>query len=141
MNKNIEPKTFESELPQLGVSIDRFKFRVWDRDKNKFSSFIKHELRFGCEGILTMPLTKAGVYVIQQCTGLKDSKNKLIFEGDILVYYLSYGESEGGQKDNIVSSVDWADGSFVFDGDILSQSDANFFEIIGNIFEHANLLK
>ena len=118
---------------------NRFKFRVWCPILNEWNN--SDQLCLRPSGLVTDGSVAIDSQYLQFCTGLQDKNKKLIFEGDILVYYLSYGESEGGQKDNIVSSVDWADGLFVFDGDILSQSDANFFEIIGNIFEHANLLK
>ena len=76
---------------------------------------------------------------VGRCTGLKDWKGKLIFEGDIICF------SENAEIVNYV--VEWYDGGFVYRdvkirafGSELTQSDANEVEIVGNIHDNPELL-
>lgn len=126
--------------------MNRFKFRVWNGSRMYYPSY--NLAVSNCDS-MGQPCISQGLKdceyiennsIIQQFTGLLDKNGKEIYEGDILLYKPSYRESEGGQKDNIVSEVKWSDGSFIFDSDILFQSDASFFEIIGNIYENSELL-
>ena len=78
--------------------------------------------------------------VVQQFTGLKDKNSKKIFEGDII----EMNESGG---DYCLGSVFFYKGSFVVNEnagiDEFSElgNNANYFEVIGNIFENPELLK
>lgn len=76
---------------------DRFKFRIWDRDNKCFDYinltgdlteeiFIFNSIR---NYFSNKYLTEHPEY-IQQCTGLKDKNDKLIYEGDIVSYYSPY---------------------------------------------------
>ena len=75
-------------------------------------------------------------YVIQQFTGLKDSKVKDIYEGDIVRYEL----------DGIVytQTVEWGNNGWeMIDTRLYSTPlivNLPNFEVIGNIFEHPELL-
>ena len=121
---------------------NRFKFRVWDKDENSFSCCIKDELRFGCEEVFTIPLSKKDTYIIQQFTGYQDSEGNDIYEGDILknmiptkysvnLFVVKWGEFE--------SSDDMGFGGVGF---ILPWFYCNFKpKIIGNVFENSELLK
>lgn len=66
---------------------DRFKFRVWDNERKRYTSVnpvfmcIDRHTRE-----IAMPDNGDGQYVIEQCTGLRDMNGKLIYEGDILQY-------------------------------------------------------
>lgn len=78
---------------------------------------------------------------IQQYTGLKDKNGKEIYEGDILIFRPLYKESLGGQFGNAVFSTSFKDGSFRFGDEFAEQEAANYYEIIGNIFENPELLE
>jgi uncharacterized phage protein (TIGR01671 family) len=112
---------------------NRFKFRVWDKMRLQFiyphndneQHFIIdlngrfHNLQNGSGG---------DDYVIQQYTGLTDSKGKEIYEGDI-VKYISF-----------VGCVDMHNGVYIINNEykyhsvILGHIPKKDIKIIGNIF-------
>lgn len=67
---------------------DRFKFRVWDKERKRYTSVMPV---FVCIGRHTreiaMPDNGDGRYVIEQCTGLRDKNGHLIYEGDICILH------------------------------------------------------
>lgn len=113
------------------------KFRVYDKDNHKFIIDPRELFVWlQCE-LHNSTLTVFGSrYVIQQFTGLKDSKNCDIYEGDILEF-----------KDGFVSEIIWGEESAAFlmksnNGGraFLNQDYILNFEVIGNIFENPELL-
>ena len=61
---------------------DRFKFRIWDEDRNKYLDGRDMD----CYKIWELASRIKG-QIVEQCTGLKDKNNKLIFEGDVVTIH------------------------------------------------------
>jgi uncharacterized phage protein (TIGR01671 family) len=121
------------------------KFRAWDKeqkymayqgtpDLETLSSFVFH---FGDE-------------ILMQYTGLKDKNGKEIYEGDILLikekranfplkWVVVYNEEQTGFRLRWEQRFTNNEGGFY---DILiSPNECEQFEIIGNIYEHPELLE
>ena len=124
---------------------DRFKFRFWHKSKNSYLNTEKLVLNDGTYTQVGTKQMNNGTYysyivneyntfeiIAEQCTGLKDSNNKLIYENDIVKnfngdYYL----------------VVWDTNSYLLkckDGDKLL-TDPDYLEVIGNIHENTELLE
>ena len=144
-----------------------FKFRVWDNknkiwlDKTDFCIYngAAQELEIGgteylSNGASYNPLKfvgddTGGLYynsnlIIQQYTGLTDINNKPIYEGDIVKFSRLF-EKERKIKE-LKSFVRFDEGKFGFDligfnGMFYDLSYECSIEVIGNIFEHPELLK
>jgi uncharacterized phage protein (TIGR01671 family) len=129
---------------------NRFKFRVWDKlakrmiyphNDNQQHFIIDlngrfHNLQNGSGG---------DDYVIQQYTGLTDSNDDPIYEGDILKNHYDVGNNIIGQ---VLYEADH--GGYIFqwkrkgrnqDYNNLNCDLAFESVIVGNIFEHSELLK
>lgn len=112
----------------------RFKFRVWDKENNKYEDDLYYEagdLQVTCVNKIFEEYISDG-YIIEQCTGLKDKNGKLIYEGDI-VREISKREPEW---EEYVITVEWKGCGFNLYGD-----DEFDFLVIGNIHENADLLE
>lgn len=64
---------------------DRFKFRVWDKERKRYTS-VKPVVLCGEASTqeIAIPDNSDGQYVIEQCTGLRDKNGKLVYEGDVV---------------------------------------------------------
>lgn len=116
---------------------DRFKFRVWNKNTHSFTT--GGAIKFG--GLCFVDEEDLGIklgehqecYIVEQCTGVKDANDNLIYENDIVE------QSPSGNKYKIIwidTDCGWGlentQTGFIrnmncFDGDEL--------EIIGNIHE------
>jgi len=113
------------------------KFRAWMGDKIlKDIVIVSPEItKFGSAlniGIKDFIEQGEGEYILMQYTGLKDKNGKEIYEGDII-----------GCENCMNSYILWEDGAFCISGDndVVAQSDASQWEVIGNIYENPELVK
>ncbi len=116
---------------------NRFKFRVYFYIDDCFEYFtLEKGFPLGIEGGVSEP---------QQYTGLTDSNDKEIYEGDILKIHYDVGGDVIGQ---VLYEADH--GGYIFqwkrkgrnqDYDNLNCDLAFESVIVGNIFEHSELLK
>ena len=121
------------------------KFRVWDKELNKFDSPNVHHL-IKNNAILSIGLNLDiqkicgdGRFVIQQFTGLKDKNGVEIYEGDIVK-----ATSDQYENENFVGKVIFDEGCFltwINKNDIRGIWGEDDIEVIGNIFENSELLE
>ena len=117
---------------------NRFKFRVWDFTINRFDTEIYQAgEQFGHPSSCD--------WIAQQYTGLTDSNDKEIYEGDILKIHYDVGGDVIGQ---VLYESDHGGYIFQWKRKGRGQDYKNLncdlaFEsvIVGNIFEHSELLK
>lgn len=140
---------------------DRFKFRVWDKRKNNYlKDFVFNFINkfpyitieyFDNEYEYTHTFEENEI-IIEQCTGLKDRNQKLIYEGDILDFDLSTPRNGGNyrgfirwQKQNNLIGWMISDMDMTGDWDLRQIAHPNdwmvYGEIIGNIHENRELLE
>jgi uncharacterized phage protein (TIGR01671 family) len=114
------------------------KFRVWDFTIKRFDTEIYQAgEQFGHPSSCD--------WIAQQYTGLNDKNGKEIYEGDIVQY------NQNSSYDNMDFIAKWSDDKlgFIFQSNsgeqLVNQTPhLNRFkhlEVVGNIFEHENLLK
>lgn len=121
------------------------KFRAW---YTPFGGSVKqfNKMKHGSAGsLLTHAEMSPDDYKIMQSTGLKDKNDVEIFEGDILLhtsksvnysdtYWHSYVQAY--RMDNGAYRIK---GAHIYDTELMGAR--NHLEVVGNIYEHADLLK
>ena len=107
--------------------MEKNKFRFWHKRNKQFIE--NHSVKFKKDGSIS---NQYGAIEISQCSGLKDGKGNLIFEGDIVLDFRKH------------SSVlqfwhcRFANGSFSFfnGNSIMKNVDTTKFEVMGNIYQN-----
>ena len=128
---------------------DRFKFRVFISDKknskNSLTGMFKvHSLHTGTNKAIITSLygncsIKLENNVLMQCTGLKDTNGKLIYEGDIVRIFHVSGTMQGKLFTDV---VEWNELRCRFDTEKYGVfDDDDIYEVIGNIYENKELLE
>ncbi len=113
------------------MNTDRFKFRVWDeRNKRYFIGTPCHN----SDGEITVLRPLFDWHIIEQCTGIKDKNNKLIYEGDVVRVFVVVK----GIKFDKTYNVEFSEitGCFgINDSNVPLYTYRDSLEIIGNIHD------
>jgi uncharacterized phage protein (TIGR01671 family) len=122
---------------------DRFKFRVWHKDKKYMYENVavgvgKSKIGYKLAGKKRYVWEETQKIVVMQCTGFQDSKGELIFDRDILKF---------GKRGNNIGLVRWVDykfmvrkkGSKKYLDKFASWKKLGHVEVLGNLFENPGL--
>lgn len=132
------------------------KFRAWDRKFKKWTSYSIDDglLMFYDDHAECWEIGREGErFILCQYTGLKDKKNKEIYEGDILI-----SKASENPEDHKMWLVSYQDGGFIIDyrhkpKDRRKRSKCEtetlcedniwiyWMEVLGNIYENPELLE
>ena len=123
---------------------DRFKFRVWDKERKCF---------FNDDEVVIYPNGEESFFnadydftecVVEQCSGLRDKNGKLIYEGDIVYSPFDNGTKKVIFWDNYLASF-MAYNRYPDKRYYQGLSSKYFieleFEVVGNIHENPELLE
>ena len=123
----------------------QLKFRAWDTVARKFTYPDK-----GYQGHYVLTLngefwnlqngSGGDEYVVQQWTGLNDSKGNEIYEGDIISYLQHLFNASPDKYPVKTKEVKWKNMKGCWNV-YESQAGEDNLEVIGNIFENSELLK
>jgi len=128
------------------MNMDRFKRRVWDKERGRMHYGDMDNLMFGLGGMLFWQFAYGSPepisgderdnYVSMDCTGLKDSEGTLIYEGDVVEATDKLNKGDRAQ-------VVWKNQGFAWE--VIGQRSYigpfREFKVLGNIYEHPSLLE
>lgn len=130
----------------MSIMQDRFKFRVVYYNDIEKKYFIFEPDLISADGTArAYAYGESGAdeyydtVTLNQCTGLKDKNDKLIYEGDIVKIFHVSGTMQGKYFFDVVG---WNDLRCRFDTEnygIINDDDV--YEVIGNIYENPELLE
>ena len=118
------------------------KFRIWDKDRKEYLSPVDYDEKFGlwmCGCVIPDYL------IIEQFTGLKDRRDKDIFEGDILECYDDFYDGCISER-FLVRAAEDGGWEFCMLNDLDEPGGHGWYEvnkecyIIGNAYENPELL-
>lgn len=122
---------------------DRFKFRAWDIEEQKYREVIA--LGQDRSFLLNIGHVRNDTQIFEQCTGLKDKNGDLIYEGDIIVKSdvsaIGYSRTRACKVHWHNDWLSWAITTQYGDTYELSEFEPQQYEIIGNIHENKDLLE
>ena len=112
--------------------MDRFKFRIWDTEIKEYlvGCFLVGGSNMIHNSVDYESFLNKGNFVIEQCTGLKDKNDNLIYEGDIVSDGYHKGVVKYGEFN--CSCCDGVYGWYFDGGDI---RETEYYEIVGNTHE------
>lgn len=127
----------------------QIKFRAWHKKEKEWLFDFKELGGFALlgetvlvEGLREIPMMELRHLEITQFTGLKDSKGKEIYEGDIIqekiidrTFLIMWNDGEAR------FSLVFQKGENGYKGQLRHIIDVKFMEVIGNIMENPELLK
>lgn len=131
---------------------ERLKFRVWDTEEKEliYDAENTYDYMHPCPGGKIIEASCFGDvledkrYIVEQCTGLKDKNDKLIYEGDIVKITGDVMTIPLKYMDCLFKVI-WADIGFCFE--LLNEKDVPGFcecweyEVVGNCHENPELLE
>lgn len=123
------------------------KFRVWDKSVMRWWSKDSQYLQMDGKKIHPAPWSTLSAelpdddIIIEQYTGLKDSKGQEIYEGDIIKAI--YPNAQFANEAEQITVVKWAYDRWAFNNKTAGFYFSCFFypEVIGNIHENPELLE
>jgi len=117
------------------------KFRAWDKSFKVMCYEVQNPINVGCDSLYFHHFLQDG-FELMQFTGLKDKNGKEIYEGDIIknpeAKYLSPEEVRWSGKGSDFCGFTLHDKKYFTNH--LCKTITDQSEIIGNIYENANLL-
>lgn len=127
--------------------MNRFSYRVYSFEQKRmiysWDYTSKRDFLYGA--LIDHRYFGKGLYVTMQSTGLKDKNDKLIYEGDIVVFYFDNDEMVGViswssdyQVGFYVNTTDYFKDKYITDYKLLYSEN---YEVIGNIYENPELLE